>query len=99
MFGKDNPKLEKFFHHNGRWLAGAAILTVIGVGTWQSNLILNREEPVAVRLSEVKRGTVESTISESGVVELRDQRILTSPTEGAVDRVYNLAIASRLDRR
>ncbi|WP_201278139.1 efflux RND transporter periplasmic adaptor subunit [Scytonema millei] len=87
MRGKGNPKLDKFFQRHGRWFVGAAMLAVIGVGSWQSNLFLDREEPVAVRLLPVKRGTVESTINESGVVELRDQRILTSPTEGAVDRV------------
>ncbi|MDM9379813.1 efflux RND transporter periplasmic adaptor subunit [Chlorogloeopsis sp. ULAP01] len=87
MLGKGNVKIGKF-KFNSQWLVGAVILAVIGVGGWQiSNLVLNREEPVAVRLLPVKRGTVESTINESGVVELRDQQILTSPTEGAVERV------------
>ena len=72
-----------------QWLAWSGVLTVVSVGGFLSYvLVLNRPaEPVAVRLLTVERGTVETTINESGTVELRDQQTLKSPTEGAVDRV------------
>jgi len=40
-----------------------------------------------VRLVTVELGTIETTINESGTVELGGQQTLTSPTEGAVERV------------
>ncbi|EKQ68123.1 RND family efflux transporter, MFP subunit [Leptolyngbyaceae cyanobacterium JSC-12] len=44
-------------------------------------------KPIAVSLLKVERGDVESTINESGIVELREQKTLRSPTEGAVEEV------------
>lgn len=72
-----------------RWLAWSGVLALVSTGGWLTYVqVLNTPaEPVAVQLLTVERGTVETTINESGTVELRDQRILKSPTEGAVDRV------------
>ncbi|MEC4811771.1 MAG: efflux RND transporter periplasmic adaptor subunit [Scytonema sp. PMC 1069.18] len=73
----------------GRWLAWSGVLAVAGVGGWLTYfLVLNQPpEPVAVNLLTVERGNVEITINESGTVELREQRILKSPKEGAVEQV------------
>lgn len=59
------------------------------VGGWLTYfVVLNKPpEPIAVRNITVERGNVETTINESGTVELREQRILKSPKEGAVERV------------
>lgn len=67
------------------WLGVALVST----GGWLTYvLFLDRSaDPVAVSLLTVERGTVETTINESGTVELREQRSLKSPTEGAVDQV------------
>ena len=83
VFGKSK------FKGAGQWLTWSGILAVVGVSGWLTYfLVLNRPpEPVAVRLLTVERGNVETTINESGTVELREQRILKSPTGGAVDRV------------
>ncbi|WP_375512141.1 efflux RND transporter periplasmic adaptor subunit [uncultured Nostoc sp.] len=72
----------------GRWLAWSGVLAVAGVGGLTYFLVLNQPpEPIAVRLLTVERGNVETTINETGTVELQEQRILKSPKEGAVERV------------
>lgn len=73
-----------------RWLVWSFILTIIcaGGGGLTYFLIFNRpKEPVAVSLLTVKRGNVETTINEGGTVELREQRAIKSPTQGAVEKV------------
>lgn len=82
-------KDKKKFKTGVQWLAWSATLAVVGVGGWLTYfLVLNQPpKPVAVSLLTVERGNVETTITEGGTVELREQRIVKSPTEGAVDRV------------
>lgn len=82
-------KEKKKFKTGVQWLAWPAAVAVVGVGGWLTYfLVLNQSpEPVAVRLLTVERGNVETTITEGGSVELREQRVLKSPTDGAVDRV------------
>jgi HlyD family secretion protein len=77
------------FKNGVQWLTWSGALALVSIGGWlTSTLVLNRlAEPVMVRLLTVGRGTVETTINESGIVELRGQQTLKSPTEGAVDRV------------
>ena len=72
-----------------QWLVWLGALALVSIGVWLTYLLfLERSaEPVAVSLLTVERGTVETTINESGTVELREQRSLKSPTEGAVDQV------------
>lgn len=73
-----------------KWLIWSGVLAGVSTGgVWLTYfLVLNRpKEPVAVRLLTVKRDNIETTINESGTVELREQRILKSPKEGAVERV------------
>jgi HlyD family secretion protein len=85
-----NWKYEKGkFNIPGRWLAWSGVLAVASAGGWLTYfLVLNQPpEPVPVSLLTVERGNVETTINESGTVELLEQRILKSPKEGAVERV------------
>jgi len=72
-----------------RWLAVSGGLALVGItGTIAYQLIVNRPpKPIAVSLLKVERGDIENTINESGTVELRGQKTLRSPTEGAVDEV------------
>ncbi|GAA6618023.1 efflux RND transporter periplasmic adaptor subunit [Scytonema sp. NUACC26] len=72
-----------------QWLVWPIALAFVGVSGWLTYfLVMNQPpEPVAVRLLTVQRDNVETTVTESGTVELREQRVLKSPTEGAVDRV------------
>ncbi len=72
-----------------QWLTWSGSLALVSTGGWLVYvLVLNRPAaPVAVRLLPVEQGTVENTINESGTVELRGQRSLKSPVQGAVDQV------------
>lgn len=68
----------------------AVLATVSAGGILTYVQVLNRTpEPVPVRLLTVKRGNIETTINEGGTVELREQRIIKSPTEGAVEQVLS----------
>lgn len=78
----------KKFKTQGQWLAGLVALAGIGVSGLIYVLLLNRSaEPIPVRLVTVERGTVETTLNESGIVELGNQQTIKSPTEGAVEQV------------
>ncbi|MDX2241266.1 MAG: efflux RND transporter periplasmic adaptor subunit [Leptolyngbyaceae cyanobacterium bins.302] len=72
-----------------RWaviLGGVALIGMTGAVVYQ--FVGNRPpKPIAVSLLTVEKGDIESTINESGTVELRGQKTLRSPTEGAVDEV------------
>lgn len=72
-----------------RWLVWSGVLTLLTVLGWgvYGMMLKGSITPVAVRLHTVKLGTIETTINESGTVELRGQQTLKSPTEGAVDQV------------
>lgn len=69
------------------WSGLLALLTFVGVVFF--GLVWNRPpDPVPVSVVTVGRDTVESSISESGTVELRGQVTLRSPIEGAIDQVF-----------
>lgn len=72
-----------------RWLVGSAMLALTCMGGWLVYLrVVNQSgEPVAVSAIAVELGTVEISVSESGIVELGGQQTLKSPTDGTVDRV------------
>ncbi|MES1021336.1 HlyD family efflux transporter periplasmic adaptor subunit [Gloeocapsa sp. BRSZ] len=78
----------KKFKSKGQWLAGLVALAGIGVSGLIYVLVINRSaEPVPVSLVTVERDTVETTLNESGIVELGNQQTIKSPTEGAVEQV------------
>ena len=68
------------------WTAGITLVGLAGVaGYW---VLANRPNPaVPVSFVTAERGKVENTINESGTVELRGQKTIRSPIEGAVDDV------------
>ncbi len=72
-----------------RWLAWSGALAMVSIGGWLAYVSMWQRpaQPVPVRLLSVARGTIETTINESGTVELRGQQTLKSPSEGAVDQV------------
>ncbi len=78
-FGLGNPWIA--------WSGGLALLSLIG--TLAYLFLLNRPtSAVPVSVIRVSRGNIESTVNQSGTVELRGQVTLKSPTEGAVERVF-----------
>ncbi|HEY9748816.1 MAG TPA: efflux RND transporter periplasmic adaptor subunit [Allocoleopsis sp.] len=71
-----------------RWLAYSGVLTLVSVGGWLAYSQWSQAaKPIAAPIVTVERDTIETTINESGTVELREQQTLKSPTEGAVDQV------------
>lgn len=71
------------------WVVGSGILALTSLGGWAVyGMMLSRSsDSIAVRVQTVERGTVETSINESGTVELGSQQTLVSPAEGAVERV------------
>lgn len=84
-----DPQGKKQFKTGVRWLIWSGALAILSAGGWlvYTQLEKRSAEPVAVRIIKVKRDNVETTINESGMVELRSQQTLTSPEEGAVEQV------------
>ncbi|MBW4681791.1 MAG: efflux RND transporter periplasmic adaptor subunit [Microcoleus vaginatus WJT46-NPBG5] len=72
-----------------KWIMVSAVLALASAGGWlvYAQLLNRPSDPVPVRLIDVKQDNVESTINESGTVELGGQQTLKSPIEGAVDKV------------
>ncbi|NEP00289.1 MAG: efflux RND transporter periplasmic adaptor subunit [Symploca sp. SIO2E9] len=80
---------KKQFKTGVRWLIWSGALAILSVGGWlvYTQLENRSAKPIAVRIIKVKRDNVETTINESGMVELLSQQTLTSPEEGAVEQV------------
>lgn len=73
-----------------RWLTASGAIALVACGglifLWRDVLI--SEAPVSVRVIPVERNDVEITINEGGIVKFANQQTLTSPAEGAVERVF-----------
>lgn len=80
----------KHYQTGVRWLIASGVIAGVGVGGWMAyqHLLKPSTDPVAVSILVVKRGTVELTITESGVVELAQQQILKSPEDVTVEQVF-----------
>ncbi|HYX13791.1 MAG TPA: HlyD family efflux transporter periplasmic adaptor subunit [Nostoc sp.] len=79
---------KKKFKTGVKWLAWSGVLASVSAGGWLVYVHQNRpaesaQQPVVT----VERGNIETSINESGILELRGQQTLKSPAEGAVDRV------------
>ncbi|BAZ12501.1 hypothetical protein NIES4071_43320 [Calothrix sp. NIES-4071] len=79
---------KKKFKTGIRWLAWSGVLATLSIGGWLIYVHQNRPvESVQQPVVAVERGNIETTINESGILELRGQQTLKSPAEGAVERV------------
>jgi HlyD family secretion protein len=67
------------------WLGLLGVVGLGGGGVYATRLSV--AAPVPITLVMAERGTIESTINETGTVELRGQTTIKSPIEGAVDEV------------
>ncbi|QDL09765.1 efflux transporter periplasmic adaptor subunit [Brasilonema octagenarum UFV-E1] len=79
----------KTFKSGVQWLAWSGVLALVSTGGWLV-YIQTRNRPaesVALPVVTVERGNIETTINESGTLELRGQQTLKSPAEGAVEQV------------
>ncbi len=70
-------------------LVTSGLLTLGGVGVWvgYNRIFQSPEAAVAVAVMPVEVGSVEITVTESGVVELGGQQTLKSPREVTVEQV------------
>ncbi|QFS49031.1 ABC.CD.TX, HlyD family secretion protein [Nostoc sphaeroides CCNUC1] len=76
------------FNTGVKWLAWSGVLASVSAGGWLVYVHQNRPaELVQQPVVTVERGNIETSINESGILELRGQQTLKSPAEGAVDRV------------
>lgn len=71
------------------WLVWSGILAVTGVGGWLGyQRVFNLSpKPVAVSVIPVSLGNVETTVTESGTVELGGQQTFKSPREVTIEQV------------
>ncbi|NMF64972.1 efflux RND transporter periplasmic adaptor subunit [Brasilonema octagenarum] len=79
----------KTFKSGVQWLAWSGVLALVSTGGWLV-YIQTRNRPaesVVLPVVTVERGNIETTINESGTLELRGQQTLKSPAEGAVEQV------------
>jgi HlyD family secretion protein len=79
--------LVKKFKAGIKWLAWSGVLATLSAGGWL--VYMRKNQPVSVQqpVVIVERGNIETSINESGTLELRGQQTLKSPAEGAVERV------------
>ena len=68
--------------------SGAIALATLGGTFFFWNTLSDSTDPISIRLVNVERHTIEVSINESGIIEFADQQTLTSPAEGAVERVF-----------
>lgn len=82
-------QVKKKFKNGVQWLAWSGVLASVSAGGWltyiqtQNRPAESAQQPVVT----VERGNIETSINESGTLELRGQQTLKSPAEGAVERV------------
>jgi HlyD family secretion protein len=82
-------KSKNKFQTGVKWLVWSAILTLVGTGSWFIYVknFNKPTEPVVVPTISVDSDNVETTINESGVLELGNQKILKSPGDVAIEKV------------
>ncbi|TWH40808.1 efflux RND transporter periplasmic adaptor subunit [Dulcicalothrix desertica] len=70
-----------------RWLTWSGVLATTCAGSWLVYVHQKRPTESVAPVVTVERGNIETTINESGILELRGQQTLKSPSEGAVEQV------------
>jgi len=79
---------KKKFKTGVQWLAWSGVFALVNTGGWLVYVqTLNRPAQLVAPVVTVRLGSIETTINESGTLELGDQQTIKSPAEGAVDRV------------
>ncbi len=89
-FGQKLHQNKRRFQTGKRWLMASGAIALVpcaGIALlWRD--VLTPEAPVSVRVVIVERQDIEVTINEGGIVKFANQQTLTSPAEGAVDKVF-----------
>jgi HlyD family secretion protein len=81
-----------------RWLVWSGVISLFAVGGWfgYSYYIQHSAKPITVKSLSVRQGTVENTVSESGMVEYGEQRTLKSPGENLTVEQVKVAEGNRV---
>jgi HlyD family secretion protein len=85
-----NLKKPNYYYRKAKsWLLWSGFLGIMVVAGWivYEKYIYKPPQPVAVRVLPVKTSTVETTVTESGTVELGRQITLKSPKDVTVEKV------------
>lgn len=83
------PEKQNYYRRAIPWLVGSGLLCVTLMGGWvgYKKYFQQTPQPLAVNLHLVKKGTVETTVTASGTVELGGQQTLRAPKEVTVEQV------------
>jgi HlyD family secretion protein len=85
-----NLKKPNYYYRRAKtWLLWSGFLGIVTIAGWlvYEKYLYKPPEPVAVRVLPVKTSTVETTVTESGTVELGRQITLKSPKDVTVEQV------------
>ncbi|NJO93577.1 MAG: efflux RND transporter periplasmic adaptor subunit [Hydrococcus sp. RM1_1_31] len=93
------PEKKNYYRRAIPWLLGSGVLCVTLMSVWvgYKKYFHKTLQPVSVKLHSVKKGTVETTVTASGTVELGGQQTLKSPREITVEQV-KVKEGDRVDR-
>jgi HlyD family secretion protein len=82
-------KPNHYYRRAKTWLLWSGFLGIMAIAGWivYEKYLYKPTEPVAVRVLPVKTSTVETTVTESGTVELGRQITLKSPKDVTVEQV------------
>jgi HlyD family secretion protein len=85
----DTKKPNYYYRRAKTWLLWSGFLGIMAIAGWlvYEKYIYKPPQPVAVRVLPVKTSTVETTVTESGTVELGRQITLKSPKDVTVEEV------------
>lgn len=86
---KSDVKSRSKYRKGITWLISSGILAVVGVGGWLTyqSVFNHTPKPVAVSIIPISLGSVETTVTESGTVELGGQQTFKSPQEVTIEQV------------
>jgi HlyD family secretion protein len=85
-----NIKKSNYYYRKAKsWLLWSGFLGIMIMGSWlgYQKYIYKPPQPIAVRVLPIKKSTVETTVTESGTVELGRQITLKSPKDVTVEQV------------
>jgi HlyD family secretion protein len=84
-----SSKKQNYYRQAIPWLVGSGLLVSIVAGGWlgYEKYFRQTPQPVSIKSIPVKKGTVETTVTASGTVELDGQQTFKSPKEVTVEQV------------
>ena len=91
---------KKKYRFRAKWLVWSGLGMAIAIGgvMWSyNNHFRQSTKPVIVEMFPVQKGTVETTVSESGKLELGEQQTIKSPKESATVEQVNVTQGEKIE--